>query len=275
MSKSINQIVKFKWIMVSIVGIASFLHWQNKGIVQTQYEYTNPKIPKAFNNYRMLHVSDLHNALFGKNQSKLIEYTKRANPDSIVITGDLIDCHRTDIDTAMMYVKEAIKIAPIYYVSGNHEAWGGLNDLLTEKLTQLGVKVLNDEVTYLWEGNDKIKIIGLQDKMVPDTQQQLEKLTQGEDELFTLLLSHRPEYMPLYSSVGVELALSGHAHGGQIRIPFIGGMYAPGQGIWPQYTRGVHRLNETTMIISRGLGNSVFPFRIFNRPEMVTIILKS
>ncbi|MGL5677769.1 MAG: metallophosphoesterase [Cellulosilyticaceae bacterium] len=261
-------------IGLGIVCSALFLGWQNNGLMVNEMSYIHKGLPEAFDGYRVLQVSDLHNKTFGKQQRQLVEATRKAAPDVIVITGDVIDCHRTDVEAAMTYIEQVVTLAPVYYVSGNHEAWAGLEKVLAEKLESIGVHVLYDEKTLLEIDGDVIEIVGLQDKMIPDTAQQLERLMDGEEDVFTLLLAHRPEYVETYSQYLVELVLSGHAHGGQIRLPFIGGMYAPGQGIGPKYTSGRYDIEKTTMVVSRGLGNSVFPFRVFNRPELVVITLQ-
>lgn len=255
-------------------ALASFLYWQNRGIVVNRIDYQNDKLPKSYQGYRILQVSDLHNTLFGEKQKRLIKYTKEIAPDMITITGDLIDCHRTDLEVAMAYVREAVKIAPVYYVSGNHEGWTGDYNKIRDQLIEAGVYVLDDQSIILEKEEDKIRIIGLRDKIIPDTEQQLEELTSMEDHLFTMLLSHRPEYIHTYAKFPVDLVFSGHAHGGQIRMPFIGGLYAPGQGLLPKITNSMHKVDNTSMIVSRGLGNSVFPFRLFNRPELVVVTLK-
>lgn len=262
-------------VICSFLCLAGFLYWQNNGLILTQTTYTK-KVPKGFDGYKILQVSDLQNKCFGQNQERILEKIRNAAPDIIVITGDLIDRNRTNLDTAMIFVEGAVNIAPVYYVSGNHEHQSGYFEELAEELTEAGVTVLENGKSVLQKNGDMIELIGLADKRVnPYYQEVLATLLKGsEEDAFQILLSHRPELFEAYVASGVNLAFTGHAHGGQIRLPFIGGIFAPNQGFFPVYTSGVYQKKNTAMVVSRGLGNSTFPFRIFNRPELVMITLR-
>lgn len=262
-------------VACSLLCLAGFLYWQNNGLILTQKTYTK-NVPGGFDGYKILQVSDLQNKVFGKNQEKLLRKISTATPDLIVITGDLIDRNRTDLDVAMEFVEGAVTIAPVYYVSGNHEHQSGCFDELAEKLTDAGVIVLENGKSIIERNGDTMEIIGLADKRVnPYYAQVLSTLMKGADEnSFKILLSHRPELFETYVENGVHLAFTGHAHGGQIRLPFIGGIFAPNQGFLPTYTSGIYEKENTAMVVSRGLGNSTFPFRIFNRPELVMVTLE-
>jgi len=178
-----------------------------------------------------------------------------------------------------------MKIAPVYFVTGNHEWWAGTFDSLESKLNKLGVHVLRNTVRVIDNGRDRIHIIGIDDpeistksfsdkelveKTLKDSIQEIK-----EDISFSVLLSHRPELFTLYSHFNFDLVLVGHAHGGQFRIPIIGGVVAPNQGFFPKYYSGKYELNNTKMIVNRGLGNSIIPVRLFNRPQIVVVTLKS
>ena len=193
----------------------------------------------------------------------------------------MIDFNHTNIEIALSFVEQAVKIAPCYFVAGNHEAWIGSRYYgLKSALENIGVIVLEDEAVELEYGGAAIQLIGLND---PDFAEQdsflagsvLEtKLSQLDiKDGFTMLLSHRPEHFKVYQDKNINLVLSGHAHGGQFRLPFIGGIIAPNQGLFPKYDAGIYRENDTTMIVSRGIGNSIIPIRINNRPEIVIIKL--
>lgn len=275
--KAICVIAAFLTIM------SLFFIWQNNAMVITKMNYMNSKIPQGFEGYKIVHISDLHNKSFGKNQEALIKKIKNSYPDIIVVTGDLIDRRKYDLDRAMVFINGAIEIAPVYYVSGNHEAWSGEYENIQQRLESSGVEILDDKKLELWRGKDKIEILGLSDPdfftssyMDGTNSAQLEKnlkaLSNGSG--FKILLSHRPELFDLYTSENIDLAFAGHAHGGQIRLPFIGGLVAPDQGLLPEYTNGAYRQNESTLIVSRGLGNSIFPLRIFNRPEIIEVTLQ-
>ena len=267
-------------IMVSIV----FFLWQNNDIVTTNIDYKNSKVSESFNGFTIVQVSDLHNKEFGKGQKRLIEKIEKASPDIIVITGDLIDRRRYNLHTSMVFVKAAIKIAPIYYVPGNHEAWSGKYDEIKKELMDAGVNVLDDESLDLVKGPSKIQIIGVKDpSFLTSTYSQdtdysdLEKTVKNlsEDSSFQILLSHRPEIFEFYAKENMDLSFTGHAHGGQFRIPFIGGLVVPDQGFFPKYTSGSYKKGDSTMIVNRGLGNSIIPIRIFNRPEIIKLVLNN
>ena len=199
----------------------------------------------------------------------------------IAITGDLIDSRNTEIDTALQFAREAVKIAPCYYVTGNHESRIDDFDQLKAGLETLGVKVLDNKRLILQKGNDEITLIGVSDpkfmtrKIEEEDEIMRQCLTQLSEEADTyrILLSHRPEMFDLYKQMGIDLVLSGHAHGGQFRLPFVGGLVAPNQGFFPKYDAGQFIEENTTMIVSRGVGNSIVPFRINNPPELVVVEL--
>ena len=256
--------------------LAIWTIWGNVSAGISRCSVMSSKLPGAFDHYKIAHVSDLHNAEFGKENSVLTGLIKKEKPDIIAITGDLVDAKRTDIELALNFIKELKKIAPCYYVTGNHEAWiGERYQLLEEEMLGEGVVILHDSSELLTKDNEEIQIAGLDD---PDftgrdtfaqesrTAARLHNMDLGDE--YCILLSHRPEMFEEYVSEGIDLVLSGHAHGGQFRIPFIGGLIAPDQGVFPKYDAGMYSEKDTTMIVSRGLGNSIIPFRINNRPEI-------
>ncbi len=288
--ENIITIKKLIIIALFLIIIMIFCYRQNNSIIVTNINYVNSKIPNNFNGYKILHISDLHNKEFGKNQKKLISLTKELNPDIIVVTGDLIDSRRTTIDDmhiALSYMKSATDIAPVYYVSGNHEERSNLYNDLKIALEECGVINMNDTHKNIELNGDSISLLGLADiSFNPIISSEYNTSTLGFYEIlgnlktesnnkFTILLSHRPELIKLYSKENIDLVFSGHAHGGQIRLPFLGGLIAPNQGFFPKYTNGIHKHNSTSLVISRGLGNSLAPQRIFNRPELVVVTLSN
>lgn len=261
-----------KILLSASICLIPFCYWQNNGLIVTNLEYTNKKIPRAFNNFKILQISDLHNKEFGDNQRYLVQHTKEISPDVIVITGDLIDSRRTNIDIAIEYVQQAKEIAPIYFVSGNHEEYSKDCNELKKRLEDLGVIILDDKREVIENGGEKVTLLGLRDDTFIEDKF---KVLIEKDDKFTILLAHRPEWFNTYSKGNIDLVFSGHVHGGQFRIPFIGGLYAPGQGLFPKYTSGIYFENDTSMVVSRGLGNSGFPLRLFNRPELVVVTLQN
>ncbi len=265
------------------VALFAFLYWQNNSITISEIKYKNDKIPESFKGYKILQISDFHNKEFGSKQNKILAKIEKINPDIIVVTGDLIDSRKMNIDIAMELINGAINIAPIYYVAGNHEARSGLYYELKAKLEDSRVMVLDNQKIEVFKDSDSIDIIGLADtsfmqssRLQNETNVELMNLlnTLTKDSTnFKVLLSHRPELFDLYTNSSVNLVFSGHAHGGQVRLPFIGGLVAPDQGFFPKLTEGIHTSNGTSMIISRGLGNSIIPQRIFNRPELIVVTL--
>ncbi|MFV0343897.1 MAG: metallophosphoesterase, partial [Anaerocolumna sp.] len=255
-----------KIIILALVIISGYLFciWQNNSIVITETEYTNAKIPDAFNDYVICQISDLHNKEFGENQRNILNKISRISPDIIVITGDIVDRRKYNLEVAMEFVKGAIDIAPIYYVSGNHEAWSNQYTSIKNSLVNEGVVVLDDTMSQITINESSIDIVGVSD---PDfltskysegtdisyMEQQLKQWSENQN--FTILLSHRPELFHMYVENNMDLVFSGHAHGGQIRLPFVGGLVAPDQGVFPKYTSGQHKEEDTTMFVSRGLGN--------------------
>lgn len=276
---------KFKlliWISLIIVFIA-FCIWQNNSIVVSNFVYHNSKLPVDFNNNKIVHISDLHNKMFGEEQSKLLNQIENLSPDIVIVTGDLVDRRKFDLDTAMWFIKGAVKIAPTYYVSGNHEAWSGQYSQIKQQLNDVGVYIMDDTALDLSIGSSTIQLLGLSDPDFytsdylegTDTSNLEEQLGQWSDsDKFQLLLTHRPELFDLYCENKIDLIFAGHAHGGQVRLPFIGGLFAPDQGLFPKYTSGRYSKRSSTMYVSRGLGNSIAPIRVFNRPEIVVVTLK-
>lgn len=281
-TKNKKRIILLTVLVVALVTLIIWTAWGNMALELNTYTINSEKIPQSFSGYRIAQVSDLHNAQMGDDNEKLLAMLYESEPDIIAITGDLIDSTYTDIDTALHFAKEAVKIAPCYYVTGNHESRIQEYDELNSGLLQAGVVVLEGERIELESNGEAIALMGIDDPafktdyLLGDAQSvvknDLVKLT-NEDDIYTVLLSHRPELFDTYVESGVDLVLSGHAHGGQFRLPFVGGLYAPNQGCFPEYDAGLYTLNSTNMIVSRGVGNSIFPFRFNNRPEVILIEL--
>lgn len=261
--------------------------WANARVWNARVEIRDEKIPAAFDGFVLCQVSDVHNEARGEGNAALLRALREAAPDLICITGDFLDSRRTDLDFALELAGQLAEIAPAVYVTGNHEA--RLKDLsaLEAGLAARGVRVLRDGWMPLARGGEEIALLGLDDpgfsagedwtlaEGLDQTQARLSALLAQAGDRFSLVLSHRPELLPAYAEAGADLVLSGHAHGGQVRLPGIGGLFAPGQGILPRLTSGVYARGETRLVVSRGLGNSAFPLRVFNPPEIVTVTLRA
>ena len=284
LSKRIRRIIiVFSVIFCLSIGFVAWGIVENNSPKITDYIVNSDNLPNAFKGYKIAQISDFHNAEIGDGNKKVLKLLEFANPDIIVLTGDLIDSRRTNIDVAVDFAKKANEIAPCYYVSGNHESRLDDFDGFASRLESVGVTVLKNQKLRLADGEEYITLIGIEDpaftneypsdKDAEYMERTLDSLL-SEDDGFTVVLSHRPELLTSYSKCDVDIVFSGHAHGGQFRIPFIGGVYAPGQGFFPKYTQGVIANKTTNLVISRGVGNSSFPLRINNRPEIVVVELQ-
>ena len=273
-------------ILISIILfflISLFLYYENNYLQVSNYIIESNKISKDFDGFKIAHISDFHNTKSKKLTNDLVEEIKSSKPNIIVLTGDLIDSYKTNINISISFVKKINNIAPVYYVTGNHESRISDYDELKDKLEKNKVIILDDKLDIIKNDKSVINIIGINDPSFNfKTHSNDSKIIQDslipiryDKNNFNILLSHRPELIETYAKNNFDLVLSGHAHGGQIRIPFIGGLIAPNQGLLPKYTSGIYKMNNTKMLVSRGIGNSLFPFRVNNRPELVIIELKN
>ena len=278
-----KRIIALAVVAAILLALIIWTAWGNTALELNAYTISSERLPEAFDGYRIAHVSDLHNAEMGKSNEKLLDMLREAKPDIIAITGDIIDSRNTDIDIALQFTKAAMEIAPCYYVTGNHEARVSEYDELKAGLIEQGVVVLEDATTEISLDGDTITLIGVNDPsyqtdyLFGDSETvmngKLQEISDAENE-FTVLLSHRPELFEIYADNNMDLVLSGHAHGGQFRLPFVGGLVAPNQGLFPKYDAGLYTEENTNMVVSRGIGNSILPFRFNNRPEVILIELK-
>ena len=278
MMKTKKKFIVLAAIVAILILLIIWIAYGNTDLEIYKYNVKSEDIPSEFDNFRIVQISDLHNAEFGENNEKLLLMLKQADADIIAITGDMIDSRNTDVDVAISFAQKAVNIAPVYYVNGNHESRVlGEYEKLKQGLTDAGVTILENSSADITIGDETISLIGINDptfrmELVDDTTEQniahqLVNVIPDNDN-YKVLLAHRPEYFDVYAG-NVDLVLSGHAHGGQFRIPFIGGLVAPGQGFFPEYYEGSHIKENTEMIVSRGIGNSIIPFRINNKPEII------
>ena len=291
------------WFLILAILAASVIwnvYWNSRIVVHT-YTHVNEEVPQAFDGFRIVQLTDLHSVRSEKQGQLVYDMICGQNPDVICVTGDLVDSryyakHGVEGEALTLALMEKlITLAPVYFIYGNHEMIlldNPQNNGFKIALEKLGVQIINNElVSYTKETDGEfIYIGGIQD---PSTlykdyryaflsnngermEAMLDAVTVGvRNEEFFLLLSHRPEYLEMYDQYPVDLVLTGHAHGGQFRLPFIGGVYAPGQGFLPKYTAGLYETDDLEMYVGTGIGNSVIPVRIFNPPEILTIILET
>lgn len=270
-------------IIAIIILIAIFLYLQNNLIDITRYVIKSTSVKSRV---KIVQLSDLHSKPF----KKALKKTAELNPDIIVITGDYITDKQKNKEKMLEYGKAICEIAPVYYITGNHERRLENFSEVMEELKSIGFNVLLNEITQVTIQDNTLSILGLDEKMgdFDDYKERKRGNYKYEDmssyftklavyDGFRLVLSHFPESFEgieelNYSKYDFDLMLSGHAHGGQFILPLIGPVYSPGQGFHPKYARGSFG-DRPKLIISRGLGNSEFPFRLFNHPEINVITI--
>lgn len=272
MEKNKKKIIAL-FLLLSMILL--FIWYQNNHLVITTYDYKSSKISSDANKFSIVQISDLHNASFGRNNKKLIDSIEGLAPDIVVITGDIVDSNHTNISIAIKFVDEVAKKYHVYYVTGNHEYW--LDETERKELfvgiEDAGAVIVDNENISIDTDMGSVTLIGLDDNNLHDgtLRSMIEECKENE---LTIVLAHEPQYIDQYGNAGADLVLTGHAHGGQMILPFIGPLIAPDQGFMPEYTAGQFEKNNTTMYISRGLGNSVIPVRLFNYPEIVCIVIQ-
>lgn len=257
---------------------AGFVYWQNFTLQVEPVELFFESLPPQFDGLRVAELSDLHGRSFGKNNVRLMRTLQKARPDMICICGDLFD-EKTDLTMLEPLLTGLTDIAPVYYVTGNHE-WQvkNLRGLL-QKMRAWGVTVLENEGRVLSRGGAEMVVAGVHDPCGPYDMKTPAALVrelrsaQGND--FILMLSHRNDELAMWSQLGVQLVLSGHCHGGVVRLPFVGGVFGTRRELFPEYDAGVYRQDGTTLFVSRGLGYTNVHFRLFNRPHVPIMILRS
>jgi len=251
--------------------------------ISTKTYKTETPLLEEQNGIKIVLISDLHSTIYGKDQIILIDMIKNINPDLIVLSGDIFD-DVVPMTGTQLLLKGIYGIAPIYYVTGNHEYMSNNIQSIREELTSYGVIILSDNYTIIEINNNVIVIAGIEDpyKSLYETSNynqndSMERAFRELDEisLYKILIAHRPEMIEIYKKYSFDLILSGHTHGGQVRIPYINGLYAPNQGFFPKYAGGMYTHGNMVHIISRGLSvNPKLP-RIFNPPELVIVIVES
>lgn len=278
-----------RWLFALIAVLALgalWFRWQCWGIQTTHTEVAVNGLPRGFEGFRIVHLSDLHGHEYGEDSGELLEKVRRQEPEIIVITGDLID-RESQMSMVPALAKGLAAIAPTYYVTGNHEwsvEWSGSKravQTLKGLLIECGVTVLSNEYVVLERSGSRIVLAGVDDPNGRADQKTPEALygeiAEEVPGLCTLLLAHRNDAIERYAAAGYDLVLSGHAHGGIIRLPFTDGLLSPARTFFPTWTSGVYTVGDATLFVSRGLGNNTIPisgFRLFNRPELAVLELK-
>lgn len=270
-------------LAVLAVGGWSWFQWQCWGLQTTRAEVALPGLPQGFDGYRIAHLSDLHGHQYGEGSGELLDRVREGSPDLIVVTGDLID-QQSQLAMVPALARGLAAVAPTYYVTGNHE-WAlgtGAVRELKGVLSQCGVTVLSNQYQILERGGDRIVLAGVDDPNGYADQTTPEELYAWIQEdspgLFTLLLAHRNDHFGQYANAGYDFVMSGHGHGGIVRLPLVGGLIGTDRRLFPPWTAGAYTVGDSTLFVSRGLGNNTVPykgFRIFDRPELAVVTLRA
>lgn len=266
-------------ILALIAAAAAFLIKDSRDDLEiSRYEVKSQKLPESFDGFKIVQLSDLHGAEFGEDGMGLVEKVKELEPDIIALTGDFVT-DEGDLAAVEKLAARLVKLCPVYFISGNHEFGSGLAVKVRNILERAGVKYLSNEYLTISRGEDEILLGGVEDPLAyadmlsPDELAQ--KMNDAAPDAFKILLGHRNYWMTEYPELPVDLIFCGHAHGGLIRIPGVGGLIGTDRRLFPDFDAGEYNNGRYTLIVSRGLGNSVSIPRIFNRPEIVCVELSS
>lgn len=266
-------------ILALIAAAAAFLIKDSRDDLEiSRYEVKSQKLPESFDGFKIVQLSDLHGAEFGEDGMELVEKVKELEPDMIALTGDFVT-DEGDLAAVEKLAARLTELCPVYFISGNHEFGSGLAVKVRNILERAGVKYLSNEYLTISRGEDGILLGGVEDPLAyadmlsPDELAQ--KMNDAAPDAFKILLGHRNYWMTEYPELPVDLIFCGHAHGGLIRIPGVGGLIGTDRRLFPDFDAGEYNNGRYTLIVSRGLGNSVSIPRIFNRPEIVCVELSS
>ncbi len=278
--KKRNRLIILSGIVIFLAALAIWAFYI--GLTVRKYEIKSEKAPEGAS-VRIAVIADLHSHIYGEDQQPLLDMIRAQQPDIIALVGDIVDDHEPQAG-AKLFLQDIAKIAPEYYVSGNHEYWSGECENIKRMISSYGITVLSNERKYVTVNGVRLCICGIDDPEVFRYSEDAEVLKYKDEEgllslfsdiggdTFNILLAHRPELIDEYKEYDFDLVLSGHTHGGQVRIPlFSNGLFAPSQGWFPKYPGGRYDFGSQTMIVSRGLSFNARVPRIFNPPEVVVV----
>ena len=270
-------------LLAAAVAGGFWFRWQCWGLQTTRADVVLNRLPAGFDGCKIVQLSDLHGHEYGEGSRNLLARVAEERPDLIVITGDLID-QAGQLQMVPALAKGLTAIAPTYYITGNHE-WSlgtGAVKELKGVLSQCGAAPLSNQYEILERNGARIALAGVDDPNGYSDQTSPEELyariKAGDSGLFTLLLAHRNDHFAQYAAAGYDFVMSGHGHGGIVRLPFTDGLIGTDRKFFPKWTAGTYTLGDSTLFVSRGLGNNTVPyrgFRIFNRPELAVVTLRA
>ena len=270
-----------------------FLYWQNDTLQVTRYSLKFSDLPDEFDGFRIVQISDMHGKTFGKQNSRLVRRIKALEPDALFVTGDMMSSTKDDSQAFLDFLDLFGNTCPVYMCMGNHEQIARMidepvYDLFIQRLEERGVILLDNRKTTITRGKSKINVYGLTlelyhysrrdieyyDENLSLTKEYVKDVLGKKDNGFSIMLAHNPTYFTEYASWGADLILSGHIHGGIVRVPFMGGLLSPERIFFPEYDAGLFESGYAKMVVNRGLGYSVVNIRLFNRPEISYVVLK-
>ena len=263
-------------ILALLCAVLAFAIWDSSEHLQlTEYRVSSDKCPDSFDGFKIIQLSDLHGADFG---GRLADQLRRQEPDIIALTGDFVT-DEEDLGAVRTLVRELTQICDTYFVSGNHEFGSHLAGEVRSIMEEAGVTYLGNDFVLIERDAESIVLAGVEDPLayadMPSPPELMQQVNEKYPDSYTILLGHRNYWMTEYPGLSADLILSGHAHGGLIRLPGVGGLIGTDRSLFPDYDGGMYENGNYTMIVSRGLGNSVPIPRLFNRPEIVSIILET
>ena len=279
-----------KWHRVIVLVLGALLlfsvlfsiYRSNMTFKTTEYTVESPFLPNAFNNYRIAQISDLHDNVFGQDGSKLLEAIDDAEPNIVVLTGDIVSRRTQNTDAVIDELKPIAEKYPTYYIRGNHELYRDQSMENAEEfykdLDAIGIIRLENRTVTLMHREATIRLVGLMEPLgcyEYSSPPKMDELLGEKGDGYTILLAHNPLPFQTYVDWGADLILSGHVHGGVIRLPFIGGLLSPERSFFPAYSKGVYQSGKQSMVVSTGMGGPRFPFRLFNDQELVVVTLTS
>ena len=287
-----------KTLLITTIMMASpilYLYYQANFLDVSTYTISSEKIPGAFDGYTILQLTDMHSKEFGKKNRRLIGTINKLNPDIIVVTGDMMNSTEDNGNAFLNLASNLVKSYPIYYIDGNHEL---ISKMVGEReesiiysnyigqLEQMGIHIINDKKMELIENGETIHLRGLDIPLIFYSASDVEvnidfdknylenKIGKSDPNTYEIMLAHYPKYVKAYEEWGADLVLSGHHHGGMIRLPYWGGVISHEGEFFPEYDAGKYTKGNATMIVGRGLSNHTYNIRVFNRPEIVVIQLE-
>ncbi|NLB37211.1 MAG: metallophosphoesterase [Clostridiales bacterium] len=272
-------------------GVAAVSEWaiSNNSLEANRIAVRSSKVPLSFDGFRIAHISDMHCSGFGHGNERLLRKIKTQYPDIVAITGDMIEDENSDFASLFNLIEKLVLKYPVYYVMGNHELMLG-EDAYNSMMSQLslcGATVMDNSSTVIKRNNDEIILTGLcnslcfyaqrkKDTVTPMTLEKMKEMVgEADTSRYNILLAHSPFSFDAYSEWGADLTLSGHVHGGMIRLPKIGGIFSPDFSFFPEYQGGLYDDGKNYMVVNKGLGSARIPVRFFNKPEISVVTLKS